>query len=513
MMKVAVACLLSMGLMVAKRSDPRSFRFAETNSTTSEASPKPMTAAEAVSTGLIKAWDVPPRTATSKDPVAFAQIREHLGHSSSLGNKDDVGMARSSLLRMASAGVALAFAASKLPTTMSAAQYTANGDNIAELVNFVEVLVPQVKPGQVLIKVEYASANNVDLMVMRGDLKGAGFAMPFPFTLGYDVAGKIVADAEGFKEGQRVFAVNWGQGKHDNGGDPIGGAFAEYAVIPASKLTPIPDGLGSRDAAAVAMVGTTAYQIVIDCAKVTNGSKVLVLGGATAVGGLAVQLAKLRGASFVATTASTRNMEYVETLGADEVINYKQKDWTLDPMLKDLDAVIDTAGEQDVFAKAKGVLKKDGSFVSIANIDAGFDPSAHPPLSFAAYVAFSQNPQIQEKLAELLTRKSLKLKIDQEFPFTRAGIIAMLEKTKSRKSVGKNLLKVAASAGSELGGPTCCKCKDNGKAYCSRDGKCSSCSAFGGAAETKIAKSSTYCGKRSRSKGKRDYSCRSHFRS
>eukprot|EP00747_Dinoflagellata_sp_TGD_P041576 gnl/TRDRNA2_/TRDRNA2_141556_c0_seq1.p1 gnl/TRDRNA2_/TRDRNA2_141556_c0~~gnl/TRDRNA2_/TRDRNA2_141556_c0_seq1.p1 ORF type:complete len:327 (+),score=63.15 gnl/TRDRNA2_/TRDRNA2_141556_c0_seq1:2-982(+) len=326
---------------------------------------------------------------------------------------------------------------------MLAAQYNANGDDVAKLVDLVKVPTPEVKPGQVLVKVDYASANPIDIGVLKGNLKGAGWAMPFPFTLGYDLAGTVVVGGDSFKAGQRVFAVNWGQGKHDNGDDPIGGTFAEYAVIPASKLTAIPDGLGEREAAAVALVGTTAYEIVVDCAKVTSGSKVLVLGGSSAVGSIAVQLAKLRGASFLATTASSRNLDYVSTLGADKVIDYKSADWTTDPALKNLDAVIDTVGGPDVFAKAKGVLKKDGAFVSIANFDAGFDPKGNPPLSFAAFFGFSHNGKIQAELADLLVAGKLKLKIDEEFPFTKAGIISMLEKQNSGKSSGKNILKIA----------------------------------------------------------------------
>ena len=130
-----------------------------------------------------------------------------------------------------------------------------------------------------------------------------------------------VGGAGGFQEGERVFAVNWGQGKHDSGKDPIGGAFAEYAAVPASKLSIVPDEVGTKEAAAVALVGTTAYELVRDVAKVEKGSKVLVLGGSTAVGSLAVQFAKLRGASLVVTTGSTRNVPYINTLGADKVID------------------------------------------------------------------------------------------------------------------------------------------------------------------------------------------------
>eukprot|EP00746_Dinoflagellata_sp_MGD_P131107 gnl/MRDRNA2_/MRDRNA2_64926_c0_seq1.p1 gnl/MRDRNA2_/MRDRNA2_64926_c0~~gnl/MRDRNA2_/MRDRNA2_64926_c0_seq1.p1 ORF type:complete len:416 (-),score=107.70 gnl/MRDRNA2_/MRDRNA2_64926_c0_seq1:62-1144(-) len=339
-------------------------------------------------------------------------------------------------------------ASQDLPKTMFAAQYNANGDDISKLVEFKEVSVPELKPGQALVKVEYASANPIDIGVLKGNLKGAGWAMPFPFTLGYDVAGTVVVGAGQFKEGQRVFAVNWGQGKHDGPGadDPIGGTFAQYAVIPASKLTAIPDALGSREAAAAALVGTTSYEIVADCAKVTKGSKVLVLGGSSAVGSLAVQLAKLRGASFVATTGSTRNLDYISTLGADKVIDYKKADWGEDPMLKDLDAVIDTVGEQNGFAKAKGVLKKDGAWVSIANFDAGFDPSANPPLRFAAFFGFSHSGKVQAEIADLLASGKLKLRIDEEFAFTKSGIIDMLLKQSAGKSVGKNVLKVAGPA-------------------------------------------------------------------
>lgn len=205
--------------------------------------------------------------------------------------------------------------------------------------------------------------------------------------------------------------------------------------------------MGTKEAAAVALVGTTAYQITVDCAKATTGSKVLVLGGSSAVGALAVQLAKLRGASFVATTGSTRNLEYIGTLGADKVIDYTKADWTMDPALKDLDAVIDTAGERTFSPRPKACSKKMVA-VSIANFDAGFDPSANAPLSFAAFFGFSHSSRVQAELADLLVSGKLKLKIGEEFPFTKAGIVSMLEKSgkTTGKSTGKNILKVGMPA-------------------------------------------------------------------
>eukprot|EP01083_Nonionella_stella_P131961 401194_1 len=92
--------------------------------------------------------------------------------------------------------------------------------------------------------------------------------------MGYDFSGVVEEisqeDEDKFVVGDEVFAVNWGVGKHDETGKSVGGAFAEYVVVPVSRLSRKPSGVSFAQAASVALVGTTAHQIVVDCAEVTS---------------------------------------------------------------------------------------------------------------------------------------------------------------------------------------------------------------------------------------------------
>jgi NADPH:quinone reductase-like Zn-dependent oxidoreductase len=108
--------------------------------------------------------------------------------------------------------------------------------------------------------------------------------------------------------------------------------------------------------------------------------------------------------------------------------------------LKGIDAIIDTVGEKDGFAKSSGVVKPDGAFVSISAQDAGFDPTAHAPLSFAAFYCLKNSATVQDELAAMVAAGTLKVVIGQTFPFTLEGVHAALKQVESGKSNGKNII-------------------------------------------------------------------------
>jgi NADPH:quinone reductase-like Zn-dependent oxidoreductase len=333
---------------------------------------------------------------------------------------------------------------------MKAVQYTANSTDFKDA-HIVEVEKPKPSPGLAVVRVVAAAGNPIDYKVMQGSLIEAGWSMPFPFTMGYDFSGVVDGVAEEdkgvFAIGDEVFAVNWGQHRHDEGDLPVGGAFAEYIRVPVSRLSKKPAGISFAQAAAVALVGTTAYQAVVDCANVSAGSKVLILGGASAVGQIAIQLAKSRGA-WVAATCSERTMKFVSQFGADKLVNYRESKWEDDIELKNMYAVIDTVGETKGFKRAttNEVVKKGGRFVSIASADVGSDPAAHwPRLSFGAFTCLSNCPAVQDKLAEMVVDGSLKIPIMKVFPFTKKGVHEMLAQIESGTSTGKNVLEISSA--------------------------------------------------------------------
>eukprot|EP00041_Stephanoeca_diplocostata_P014593 m.270752 g.270752 ORF g.270752 m.270752 type:complete len:337 (-) comp19741_c0_seq2:499-1509(-) len=333
-------------------------------------------------------------------------------------------------------------------STMKAAQYRQTSEDIASL-ELVDVEIPTPVPGAVVVKVKSAAVNPIDHKVMAGHMIPAGWSLPLPFTMGYDFSGIVAAvhadDQSSFKVGDAVFAVNWGSHKHDDDTSTPGGAFAEFILVSSSKLSKKPEGVTFEQAAAVALVGTTARQVTLDCAAVKNSQKVLVFGGATAVGSIVIQLAKQQGA-WVATTASSRTNAYVQQFGADSIIDYTAEKWEDLDILKGIDVVIDTVGEADAFRKVRerNVLKETGRFVSIASLDAGFDPAAHPPLEYAAFFALENRVSDQDALAADLAAGALKLQIDNVFPFTAQGITDLVGACKAGKAMGKLVLNVSA---------------------------------------------------------------------
>jgi len=264
--------------------------------------------------------------------------------------------------------------------------------------------------------------------------------------MGYDFSGVVEKLSESdankpFSVGDEVFAVNWGNAKHDDESPSIGGAFAQYISIPISKLSKKPASLSHELAAAVALVGTTAYQGLDQC-KATKGTKILILGGSSAVGFLAIQLAKSRGC-WVATTCSSRTYDYVKQTKPDRIINYQEEKWDELPDLKELDAVYDTVNESDWFNRArdKKVVRSDGYCLTITSGDlVGFNPNGHPPLAYASFFCLSNDSKIQDELAAMLVDGSLLLTIDQRFPFTLEGVKDMLVYIKGGKSCGKNVI-------------------------------------------------------------------------
>jgi len=182
------------------------------------------------------------------------------------------------------------------------------------VLRFEDVEQPVAGPGQVLIQVAATSFNGVDGNIRAGFMQGP-IPVALPHIPGIDVSGTVAAlgeGVEGFGVGDRV--VGFLPMTDD-------GAAAEYVLAPAGILASAPASVALADAAALPVVGLTAWQALFDHAKLTAGQRVLVNGAGGAVGGYAVQLAKGAGAHVVAT-ASPRSRDRVKAAGAEEVIDY-----------------------------------------------------------------------------------------------------------------------------------------------------------------------------------------------
>ncbi|MGW1179405.1 NADP-dependent oxidoreductase [Kitasatospora sp. NPDC002543] len=234
--------------------------------------------------------------------------------------------------------------------TMRAITQTTLGE--PDVLHGAEVERPVPGAGQVLVAVHAAGVNPTDWKHRR---HGYFLGQP-PFTLGWDVSGTVEAVGPGVSllaPGDEVFGMlpyPYGAGSH-----------AEYVTGPTRAFAPKPAALSHTEAAALPLVSLTAWQALVDTARVRPGQRVLVHAAAGGVGHVAVQIAKARGA-YVIGTASAAKHDFVRGLGADEVIDYRTADFVEEA--RDVDVVLDTLGGEDRFRSLE-TLRPGGLLVSI----------------------------------------------------------------------------------------------------------------------------------------------------
>jgi len=215
---------------------------------------------------------------------------------------------------------------------------------------------PAPRPGEVLVRVKAAGLNPVDGAVRSGSYPLLGEP---PFILGWDISGTVAALGSGvtaFKVGDEVFGMPRFPKQ--------AAAYAELATAPADEIAAKPAGIDHAHAAALPLAGLTAWQGLVRHGGLQAGQRVLVHAGAGGVGHLAVQIAKARGA-YVIATASPGKLDFVRSLGADEVIDYTKGDFTAE--VGDLDLVLDPMGG-DHADQSLTVLKDGGVLVSLLNV-------------------------------------------------------------------------------------------------------------------------------------------------
>ncbi|KRA61902.1 NADPH:quinone oxidoreductase [Caulobacter sp. Root655] len=217
--------------------------------------------------------------------------------------------------------------------------------------------MPQPKLGddEVLVEVHSAGVNLLDSKIRDGEFKPI---LPYrpPFILGHDVAGTVVrvgSDVRRFKPGDEIYA---------RPRDGRVGTFAEFIAISEADVALKPKALSMEEAASIPLVGLTAWQVLVERAKLQKGQKVLIHAGSGGVGAFAIQLAKHLGAT-VATTTSTANIDLVRGLGADVVIDYKTQDFA--KVLSGYDVVLNSL-DGDTLLKSLDVLKPGGKLISIS---------------------------------------------------------------------------------------------------------------------------------------------------
>jgi NADPH:quinone reductase-like Zn-dependent oxidoreductase len=329
--------------------------------------------------------------------------------------------------RIATAAVLQGTSLAQSPkTTMKAIVVHEYGD--PDVLKYEDMPRPEPKEDQILVRVIAAGVNPVDAMIRSG-LFSKYEKDVFPIIPGADIAGvvaKVGSKITKFKTGDPVFAYVSLKG---------GGGYAEYALATERDTAAKPKSLTYVEAAAVPIVALTAWQALIDNAKLSSGQTVLIHGGSGGVGTFAIQIAKARGAKVIAT-ASTTNQDLLKQLGADVAIDYtKQK---FEDVAKEFDVVLDSIGK-DTLARSYGVVKKGGVIVSIV---ARPDKAELDKRGIrGAVLSVEPNADELAEIGKLIDQKKIKVIVSQTFPLSEAA--KAQEQVATGHTRGKIVLKVA----------------------------------------------------------------------
>jgi NADPH:quinone reductase-like Zn-dependent oxidoreductase len=271
-----------------------------------------------------------------------------------------------------------------------------------EALRFGDLPEPSLHDEDVLVEIHASGINLLDSKIRDGEFK---LILPYrpPFILGHDVAGTVIRVGSGvrqFKPGDEIYA------RPRDGGI---GTFAQFIAMNEADVALKPKNLTMEEAASIPLVGLTAWQVLVERARLEKGQKVLIHAGSGGVGTFAIQLAKHLGAT-VATTTSTANIELVKSLGVDVVIDYKKQDF--DKVLSGYDVVLNSL-DGGTLQKSLNVLKPGGKLISI---------SGPPDPDFARQQGLNWFlRQVMRFLSFGIRRKANGRQISYSFMFMRAN--------------------------------------------------------------------------------------------
>ncbi|GMT46828.1 MAG: alcohol dehydrogenase [bacterium] len=302
----------------------------------------------------------------------------------------------------------------------------------AEVLEYKEVPLPQVKPSHLLVRIHATSVNPVDFKIRRGEIRlFTGLINPRVRILGFDVAGEVVEvgkRVKTFRKGDQVYAF---LGIRD------GGAYAEYTSVPERSVAIKPANMSFEEAAAVPLASLTALQALRDKGKISAGKKVLINGASGGVGTFAVQIAKASGA-VVAGVCSSKNIELVQSLGADSVIDYTKKDFTEDSRTYDI--IYDVVANKS-FSTCKKVLTTNGIYITtIPDPKTIFQklPTSLLPGKKSTFIMVKANSNDLDFIKDLIEAGKIKSVIDKTFPLSQ--VAAAHTYCEAGHSRGKNVI-------------------------------------------------------------------------
>ncbi|HXV79556.1 MAG TPA: quinone oxidoreductase [Candidatus Binatia bacterium] len=308
-----------------------------------------------------------------------------------------------------------------------------------EVLRHEEIPLPQPKAGEARVKIEAIGVNYVDIYQRTGL-----YPLETPFTLGREAAGVVEEVGEGVTEVRKGDRVAYAM---------ILGSYAEYAIVPAAKLVPLPPTIDAKSAAALMLQGMTAHYLTDSTYDLKRGETALIHAAAGGVGLLLTQIAKLRGANVIGTVSTEAKAQLAKEAGADHVILYTQTDFAAEVKKitngKGVHVVYDSVG-QTTFDKSLDCLRPRG-YLALFGQSSGPVPPFDPATLNAKGSLFLTRPSLAHYMldrAELLRRANdlfawtaagkLQLRIAKAFPMTEAA--EAHRRLEGRKSTGKLLL-------------------------------------------------------------------------
>lgn len=265
-----------------------------------------------------------------------------------------------------------------------------------DVLRYEETERPQPGDGEVLIRVRAASVNPVDWKYRRGFVEKA-----VPVVLGSDVSGTVeLSRAEGFAEGDEVFGL------------AASGGYAEFASAPAAVIAKKPASISHVQAAALPVAGLTAWQALFDGGELQSGQTALIAGAAGGVGHLAVQLSRRGGARTIGT-GSSRNRDFVLGLGAEEYVDYTQRD--VAEAASGVDLAFDTVGGETTESLLP-TLGEGGILITIAG--APPEEAARERGLRAELLVMSPTSEQLARIADLVATDDLRVEIAEALPLT-----------------------------------------------------------------------------------------------